>query len=251
MVADAELLRDLRERVLDESETLVGLLRTCLALGTVTGSDALRSWARSELKGYETGTEVPTYRKLRLPLYLDSFSISNILVRDQSVSRYMAPAEAQKLIPEQVSFKDPIEQLIGMAETGENHQIRLEGLKFAASEWNAARKDDDPWIVDLYYKVSATAVAGVVSVVRTTLVEMVMDMAKDVPLDQLPTRREADAAVQVHVYGSRDEYHLNVDNNRGVIGQGTASTQAQHRPPHSVEPPRQRRWNWFRRSHGG
>ncbi|MCP2317943.1 hypothetical protein APR12_003296 [Nocardia amikacinitolerans] len=247
MVADAELLRNLRERVLDESESLAGLLRTCLALGAVTRSEVLRSWASSELKGYEGRAEVPDYRKLRLPLYLDSMSISQVYVPGQSVSRYMAPADAQDLIPELVSFRAPIEDLAGMADSKETHQIRLESLKFAASRWNGARKDGDPWIADLYYKVSSASLAGVLSVVRTTLVEMVMDMAKDVPLDQLPTRRQADAAVHVYVNGSRDEYHVNVENNTGVIGQGPAGTQAQHALSHSGEPWQQRWRSWFRR----
>jgi hypothetical protein len=44
------LLRSLRERLLDESEPLAGLLLACLLLGAETGSESLRKWARSELK---------------------------------------------------------------------------------------------------------------------------------------------------------------------------------------------------------
>ncbi|MGV9752692.1 AbiTii domain-containing protein [Nocardia farcinica] len=249
MVADAALLRDLRERVLDESESLAGLLRTCLALGTVTGSNALRLWASSELRGYGAGAEVPTYRKLPLPLFIDSISLSNVIVRGHSVSRHMAPADAQELIPALVAFRSPIEHLVGMAEGGGNHKIRMESLKFAAARWNANRGDYDPEIADLYYMVSDTAVGGIVSVVRTTLVEMVMDMAREVPLDQLPTRRQADAAVHVHVDGSHAEYHVKVHNNSGVIGQGPSATQAQHPFPH-VAGRKQRWWGWFRRSLG-
>ncbi|MEU4323433.1 hypothetical protein AB0F85_32060 [Nocardia fluminea] len=248
MVADAELLADLRERVLDESESLTGLLRKCLALGALTGSEALRLWASRELKGYDDSSlEVPAYRKLRLPLYLDSISLSQIIMRRQSVSRYQAPADAQDLIPELVSFRTSIDHLIGMAESGDTQQIRLESLKFAASKWNA-RQDNDPQIIDLYYQVSDTAIGGILGVVRTTLVEMVLDMAKDVPLHQLPTRRQADAAVHVHVGGSHDQYLVNVQDNSGVIGQGSAGTQAQHAGvPPSAGGQRLQRWGWIRR----
>lgn len=245
MVADAALLRDLRERVLDEGESLAGLLRTCLALGTVTGSDALRLWASSELRGYGVGAEVPAYRKLPLPLFVDSISLTNVIVRGHSVSRHMAPADAQELIPALVAFRSPIEHLVGMAEGGGNHKIRLESLKFAAAKWNAARGDYDPEIADLYYMVSDTAVGGIVSVVRTTLVEMVMDMAREVPLDQLPTRRQTDAAVQLHIGGSYTEYRVDVQDNRGVIGQGPSATQSQNSGPSSIA---RRLWNRFRRS---
>lgn len=245
MVADAELLRDLRERVLDESESLVGLLRTCLALGAVTGSDALRSWASRELKGYESADEVPAYRRLQLPLYLDSISLSNVLVPSQPVSRHQAPPDARPLIPSLVSLRSPVEHLRGMAESGETHQVRTESLKFAAAKWNLAL-GNDPQIVDLYYKLPDTAVGGVLSVVRTTLVEMVMDMAQDVPLDQLPTRRQADAAVQVHVDQSGDQYHVSVHDNKGVVGQGPAGSQTQHTVNRPIGAQR-RRWGWLRR----
>ncbi|MFD5180596.1 hypothetical protein ACFWM1_32635 [Nocardia sp. NPDC058379] len=246
-MADAELLADLRERVLDENEPLGGLLRKCLALGAVTGSDALRLWASRELKGYDAGVEVPAYRKLPLPLFVDTISLSQVIVRQQSISRYQAPVDAQELIPELVSFRTSIDHLIGMAESGETQQIRLEGLKFAASRWNA-RQGNDPQIADMYYRVSDTAIGGIVGVVRTTLVEMVLDMAKGVPMHQLPTRRQADAAVHVHVGGSHEEYFVNVRENRGVIGQGAGGTQIQHAAVHSsAEVQRVRGWGWIRR----
>ena len=45
------LLRSLRERMLDESEPLAGLLRKCLLVGAETGSRR-RDRARKELNGY-------------------------------------------------------------------------------------------------------------------------------------------------------------------------------------------------------
>lgn len=62
------LLRSLRERLLDESESLAGLLRACLLLGAETGSESLRQWARYELNGYGEGIELPSYRKLPSPI---------------------------------------------------------------------------------------------------------------------------------------------------------------------------------------
>ena len=58
------LLSSLRERVLDESEPLAGLLRKCLLLGAETGSESLRQWARYELNGYGADVDVPNYRLL-------------------------------------------------------------------------------------------------------------------------------------------------------------------------------------------
>ncbi|MEU4595624.1 hypothetical protein [Nocardia sp. NPDC023988] len=243
MVGDAGLLRDLRDRVLDEDESLSGLLRTCLALGIATGSSALQSWAASELKGYKTAAEVPDYRKVPLQLFVDSLSLSNVIVREQPVSRDTAPANARELIPYSVSLLSPLEQLIVMAEGESHYHVRLPILKRAAAEWNVAQ-NSDPMIFDMYYKMDSNTASGVVSVVRTTLLEMVLDMAKHVPLDQLPTRRQADTAVQVHAGGSYAQYRVDARNNSGVIGQGPAATQTQHSGPHPAE---QQRRRWFRR----
>ncbi|MGV9752693.1 AbiTii domain-containing protein [Nocardia farcinica] len=223
-MADADLLRDLRVRVLDESEPLAGLLRKCLALGAITGSEDLRRWATQELKGYGPDDELPTYRMLSLPLFADSVSGYNF-ARGQAISRFAAPQEAREFIPETLPFRQPVEELAAL--NGSN-RIGFEGLAFAASAWNKALPFGQE-IVQLYYMTSDSAMTGMLGTVRTTLLEMVLDMTQDVPLDQLPSRNQVDAAVQVHVHGgTRDQYNLRVDTNHGVVGQGMGSTQNQH-----------------------
>jgi rRNA maturation endonuclease Nob1 len=66
-----------------------------------------------------------------------------------------------------------------------------------------------------------------VGMIRTTLVEIVIDMTKYVPLDKLPSQAKVDSVVQVHI-GSKDEYQISVGTNQGVVGQGPGSTQIQN-----------------------
>ncbi|MGW5918105.1 AbiTii domain-containing protein [Nocardia fluminea] len=224
-MSDAALLRDLRERVLDEDEPLAGLLRKCLALGAVTRSADLRQWATYELKGYDLGTKVPAYRDLNLPLFIDSVS-GYTHVTGQQVSRFAAPAEARRYIPDLVSFRQPVEDIAAMA-VDDSNRLVVESLAFAQSAWNK----ELPWaqdIVQIYYKVSSSALTGLLGTIRTTLLEMVLDMSQDVPLDQLPSRRQVDAAVQFHVHGARDQYNVKVGTNAGVLGVGPGSTQTQN-----------------------
>lgn len=222
-MADADLLRDLRARVLDESESLAGLLRMCLALGAITKSADLRRWAAQELKGYGPDDEVPGYRSLSLPLFVDSFSGNNLLT-GQLVSRFSAPAEARQFLPETIAFRQPVEDLVAM---GSSPRFSFEGMSFAATAWNK-KLPLGQQIVQLYYMASDSTLTGVVSTVRTTLLEMVLDMTQDVPFDQLPSRDQVDSAVQVNLNNSRDQYSLNVGTNHGVVGQGMGSTQSQH-----------------------
>lgn len=88
------LLRSLRERLLDESEPLAGMLRKCLLLGAETGSEALRDWARKELNGYGSEDEVPKYRKVGgPPIAMDSIS-GYTLAKNQIIARHQLPREA-------------------------------------------------------------------------------------------------------------------------------------------------------------
>ncbi|MCP2317941.1 hypothetical protein APR12_003294 [Nocardia amikacinitolerans] len=223
-MADADLLRDLRARVLDENEPLAGLLRTCLALGAITRSTELRYWATQELKGYGPDEKVPDYRELSLPLFVDSTS-GNTFLQGQNIARLAAPPDAQEFIPETIAFRQPVEDLAAM---NGSHRIGFAGLSFAASVWNK-RLPFAQEIVQLYYMTSDSTVPGLLGTIRTTLLEMVLDMTQDLPLDQLPTRNQVDAAVQVHVHGgTHEQYNVEVGTNHGVIGQGTGSTQAQH-----------------------
>lgn len=80
----------------------------------------------------------------------------------------------------------------------------------------------------IYYSVATTAIGGIVDTVRTALLEIVIDLTKDVPLDKLPNKAQVDSVVQVHV-GSNDKYEVNVGgSNSGIIGQGAGSRQIQN-----------------------
>ncbi|OBG06590.1 hypothetical protein [Mycolicibacter sinensis] len=226
-MSDADILRDLREQVLDESESLVSLLRKCLALGAVTGSDDLRAWATNELKGYDDDAPLPTYRTITAPLFVDTVS-GRFHSKNQQISRMQIPDELLGGVPEAIDFRQPIEEIIQTA-TGEKDYQSMGYGTFAlvAAKWSAKLPMFQD-ITALYYKVARSAVAGIVSTVRTTLVEIVIDLAKDVPLDSLPSKAKVDSAVQVHI-NSNDNNSINVaGDNTGVIGQGAGSTQIQN-----------------------
>jgi len=226
-MTDAALLQNLRARVLDETESLAGLLRACLVLGAVTGSENLRSWAGRELKGYADDEEVPSYRMQILPLYMDSVS-GNYWSKGQSISPLQIPATLREHIPESMQFKQPVDELEQLAASSDDSlRIGSQGFPALAAMWS----QELPMFQDvqaLYWRVSTSTLAGMLGMVRTTLVEMVVDMTHDVPYDGLPTKSQVDSAVQVHVHGPGDHYQVTVGTNSGVIGQGAGSTQTQH-----------------------
>lgn len=236
-MSDAEILKTLRNQVLDESESLPGLLRKCLALGAETGSDELREWANNELKGYPDGVALPAYRQLSAPLFVDTMG-GPMYARGQQISHFQIPSDLRQYVPETIDFRQPIEEVAQMATSGDaSHKMGYSIFSVVAAKWSETL----PMFQDvtaLYYQVSPSAIAGIISTIRTTLVEIVIDLAKDVPLDSLPSRARVDSVVQVHVGSQDNNYSVNVaGSNSGVIGQGDDSTQIQnHTAPSDLVP---------------
>lgn len=225
-MADVNILRSLREQVLDESESLVGLLRKCLALGALTGSDELREWANNELKGYPDDAPLPSYRSITAPLFIDSMG-GNMYSKGQQINHLQIPKDLREYVPETLAFRQPLEELVQTA-TSSQKSLRMGYAIFSlvAAKWTETLGMFQS-INSLYFLVSPSSVAGMVSMIRTTLVEIVIDLAKDVPLDSLPSKARVDSVLQVHV-GSNDSYEVHVGgSNSGNIGQGSNFAQVQ------------------------
>lgn len=225
-VADADILRDLREQVLDETQSVAGLLRKCLALGTVTGSEELRAWAAHELRGYPAGEAVPKYRHLYAQLLMSSVS-GQFHATGQQIDRLLIPEDLREFVPERLELRHPVEELAGMASRGEPITMSSPTFPIVCSRWSRQLPMFQD-VLSLNWSMLPSSIAGIVDNVRTTLVEIVMDLAKDVPLNSLPSRARVDGAVQVHI-NSNDNNSINVaGSNSGIIGLGTGSTQIQN-----------------------
>lgn len=218
------MMVNLRSRVIDESESLAGLLRTCVMLGSTTGSNSLLTWASAELHGYDAEDDrIPSYRRLRLPLEVDGSM--EWLPQVLPINLLQLSEELQQL-SESVPFIQSLEELEELVNTPDppiRHVYeRLSRLMRSTPVSPLTR------VNEAYCLVTPAAVAGMVGRIRTTLVEMVAEMTRDVPFDGLPSQNQVDHAVQVNLHGSQDQYHVNVDHNSGVIGQGAGSSPTQY-----------------------
>lgn len=210
------LLRSLRERLLDESEPLAGLLRKCLLLGAETGSETLRDWARKELNGYGDDDEVPDYRKVDgVSILMDSMS-GNTWTQNQVFTRDQVPPDARKYVPEKLPFKQPIDELEQLAQQ-KRLSFKSRGLAIAQTVWN---QQLGPYqsIVGLSYTLSGTAFVGVLGQIRTKLVEIIADLTADTPLSELPKKDQVDAAVSHRIGG--DVYNTTIQTTNGTVAIG-------------------------------
>ncbi|MDG4796959.1 hypothetical protein [Micromonospora sp. WMMD1082] len=209
------LLRSLRERLLDESEPLAGLLRKCLLLGAETGSEALRDWARKELNGYGADDKIPQYRKIPSPpIAMDSFGGFTV-AQNQIIDRNQLPHDAGKYLSDTFPFRQPIEELERLA-VQSHSAFGSSGLAYAQSAWNS-RLDEFEGIMGLRYVVSGSTIAGILGQIRTNLVDLVADLTADTPLTELPKKDQVDAAVS-HRIG--DVYNTTIQSTNGPVAIG-------------------------------
>lgn len=214
------LLSSLRERVLDESEPLAGLLRKCLLLGAETGSESLRQWARYELNGYRDDIDVPSYRLLpALPIKVDSIN-GNMWARGQTFNRLQLPVETREWVPESFPLRQPVEELANLAGTS-SVSFTSPGLAYAQTIWNG-KLGPFQQIVDMAYSLPGAMLTGVLGQVRTQLVDVVADLTAETPLAELPRKEAVDAAVGQHI-GTQYNTTIQTANGPTAIGNGAES----------------------------
>lgn len=210
------LLRSLRDRLLDESETLAGLLRKCLLLGAETGSESLRQWARYELNGYDEDVELPSYRKLPTPpISVDSIS-GNTWAKNVTYARLQLPPKARECIGERFLLHQPIEELEKLA-AHESLSFTGTGLAYAQQLWNQ-ELDHFQQIVGMSFTLSGSAISGVLGQIRTQLVDVIADLTAHTPLAELPRKDQVDAAVGQHI---GTQYVTTIHSTNGPTAIGT------------------------------
>ncbi|MBF4459819.1 hypothetical protein [Pseudoclavibacter sp. VKM Ac-2867] len=192
------VLTSLRGQLMDESESLAGLLRKCLLLGAQTGSSSLRDWARNELNGYGAEVEVPSYRRVPVPVIKMNYVSGNNFATGQRISRFDLPAKAAERIPDYLRLGQSVEELESLAGT---HQLTLQhdSLAYAKVVWNGQLESDFQQITDMSFEMSGSVIIGLLGKVRTQLIEVVADLTAGVPLTSLPGKAAVDAAVGQHI----------------------------------------------------
>lgn len=209
------LLSSLRERVLDESEPLAGLLRKCLLLGAETGSESLRQWARYELNGYDEDVDVPSYRLLPPPPIKVDWISGNTLATGQTLDRLQLPVEAQEGVPESFPLRQPVEELESL--TGRSSvSFTSTGLAYAQTVWNI-KLGPYQQIMGMSYVLSGPMITGVLGQIRTQLVDVVADLTAETPLAELPKKDAVDAAVGQHI-GTQYNTTIQATNGPTAIG---------------------------------
>jgi hypothetical protein len=209
------LLAELEAGLRDDKTTTTSLLQKCILLGGKAGSERLRDWARQELKGYHEVDLVPEYRRVVAPLCIDGATFGG-LITGQQISSMSLPEFAREYVTEDLALTNALGELEGISR-GPEDTVRLQppDAQELVVLWNHQNSSADR-ITRLYWQVSRSTIAGVITGVRTALAELVAELLAVVPDgDQPPSKLAVDAAVHFVLTGDR--------NTVSVVGSQTAT----------------------------
>lgn len=223
------LLQQIEQDALDSKASLADALRKCVALGGHAGSVKLRDWASGELNGYGTAVkEIPEYRKIVAPIVIDGFS-GNYHVTGQQISAVDLPDVAREAgISEELPLVPGVGELEEMVRTaraeGAAIRLGLPGGATLAKLMTAELQDQFRAVERVYWKVSPTAVSGVLDQIRTRLVALVAEVRAAGTDPDAPSAAAVTNAVEVVVHGKARDININTAQ---VSGTGVAALETQ------------------------
>jgi hypothetical protein len=208
----SDLVGEIQREALVAQPDLPSLLRKCIALGGQSGSASLREWATYELKGYDSGTELPGYRIIPASLVLDGSTMTH-RVTGQAISPASLPDIARDKIKEEVRLHGPVAELVDAIKSARtngddfinfgipgsaaltaltNHHFRTKGIEYQSIE-------------RIYLRTSVTSLVGVIDTVQTNLVELMAELSAGMTSgDSLPSSALAEKAVNIVIHGDRN-----------------------------------------------
>lgn len=206
MTRDGDILRTIGRRANDPTVNLATLLRDCISLGGVTGSETLRNWAALELKGYGSQDEIPDYRVIEAPILMDGLS-GHFHFTGQTMTPNMLPDFVREEITTELQLRHPVAEIVAMmarAESGGHLKLSPPAYSQILPLINS-KLPYGQHIDSFYWSVSDVPLARILDVVRTNLVELVVELRAAAPAGEVPTGSVAEQAVQYVIYkkGSR------------------------------------------------
>lgn len=219
------LAEQIQSDALDDSTSLAGALRKCVALGGLAGSAELREWAGRELRGYFDDAEPPDYRKIVAPIVIDGAGGGRQFTRMQISTHDLAEPATGKF-DENLRLRSGVGELEEMVRRAreDDAEIRL-GLPGAATLAKLMSHERGHYVERVYWSVSPTAVVGVLDQVRTRLVELAAEIIFESG-DEEPSAQVVGNAMSVVVSGRRARVNLTAAQGGG----SAATTEHAHAP---------------------
>jgi predicted transcriptional regulator len=174
-----ELLNEIKMDALDQSIDIATLLRKCMVLSYTLKNKNFQEWVNNELNGYHERDDLPDYRIIEAHSY-GHFTVGGAgMWQNLPISYYNVPDELFKEAA-LVYFTCSVSSLEEMIKNSKDGSLSF--------SWNpeivSILRDKlyrNYFCISAYKHVSTSTIAGIISIVRTKVLEFVLEIQKEAP----------------------------------------------------------------------
>jgi hypothetical protein len=180
---DRALLSMIEQAILDDSVTTTSILQKCIILGGRSGSTTLRDWAAKELRGYGPDDEVPPYRRIAAPIYIDG-QVGPSLFQGRAIGVEDLPDVVQEWgIGNEFSLRQGLGELEALARSGDDSVRFGSRSSSLIVKMMNRRLSEFETVFNVYWKVTPQTIQGVVEQARTSVAKLVGELLAMLPSD--------------------------------------------------------------------
>ncbi len=196
------IIRDLRDGAVNDDVAVSTLLRKALVLASVLKNETLRAWAKQELDGYANVESLPPYRMITAVVAGDF--VGRVRAHDHRlpVEQYDDSIQEQLTVVPIIDSVREIEETAKSAGEMVTYALEMSWCQMLPPLFA------DSQLVDIRRHVHAAKLHAIVDIVRTRLLELVLDLERKFPSviegeSALANIDPAAAAsvINVHVHG--------------------------------------------------
>jgi hypothetical protein len=175
------LVENIRTAAMGSAVPLDEVLRQCLVLAARLKYEPFRIWVIQELNGYPPDAELPSYRSIRVQIQFNAISLA-WKANKQSVPPGVFPPELAKKATA-VDLPSGVAQIEAWAENRDGVRLSLPGDVYH----HLANCVQNGELTSAWYAVSGEALRGVLSTIRTRIVEFTLEIEEAFPnLEDVP-----------------------------------------------------------------
>lgn len=205
-----DLVVQIEEAAIDGD--IVRALRLCLKLGGEYNNSNLKSWALKELEGYSNPKDLPEYRYIYAPLYIDGSTLT-YMIHGERISNLNLPESVRDDISERVPFYHSLPELVQLVSESElNNDIAFEPPDAALimQVMNVEYRKDGCNIHRLYWSVSRSSIHGIIEHIKTKLVQLTAEMRSLMSDDNTaPSSETIQQAFSLTIKGNQNQIAVN------------------------------------------
>lgn len=226
----------IQQDLLDGTVPTTRILQKCVLLGNSIGSTTLVDWAKQELNGYTGDDDLPGYRRIKTQMLMDYNTPQGIWSKRSIGPEDLPDFVQERGIDNEVRLNNSLAELEAFATGADGAAVNIALPSGDMIAKFMTQKIGDPFVevTRVYYCVMRPAFHGVVEAVRTALADIIGEMLRVLPQDDIePPKELADQAVHFMNTGERATIVINTSQASGGSTSTATMTRTEPKPNES------------------